>query len=101
MSAKLLQDTLPRGKSVNIEVIDASQPNVLFKACQALKEGRILVTLCDEFSHWIPSSGKTTTVLGHTVPADRTPDVLQGRARVPAIASLQASRQATRSTTQS
>lgn len=87
-TAKLLKDTLPRGKKIDIEVIDAAQPNVLFKACRALKEGRILVTLCDEFAHWMPSPGKTTTVFGQKVPADKTLDVLQCRARVPVCLGL-------------
>lgn len=87
-TAKLLKDTLPRGRKINIEVIDAAQPNVLFKACRALKEGRILVTLCDEFSHWIPSADKRTTVFGHTIAADKTLDVLQCRARVPVCLGL-------------
>ncbi len=77
-----------RCRQFNVHAIDADQPNAALKALQAVKEGRILVTLCDEFTHWRPHRDRYLSVLGRRVRADRTLDVLHRRSRPPACLGL-------------
>jgi KDO2-lipid IV(A) lauroyltransferase len=84
----LLQKTLPRAKSSNIEVLNADEPKVLFRAARMLKEGKILITMCDEFSRWICCPDKTVTVFGKSLFQDRTLELLHRRAGVPVCLGL-------------
>jgi lauroyl/myristoyl acyltransferase len=64
-------------------LIDADSPNVLFKALNALREGRVLITLCDEIHSWRPCSKENTQLFGHHIPKDRTLDILYKRSKAP------------------
>ncbi len=77
-----------RCRQFDVEAIDADQPNAAQKALKAVKQGRVLVTLCDEFSHWRPHRDRYVSVLGRRVRADRTLDVLHRRSRPPACLGL-------------
>jgi lauroyl/myristoyl acyltransferase len=69
-------------------LIDASEKGVLQAAVSAIRNGRILITQCDEFKHWKPCNKEETLVFGLPVPQDRTLDVLRRRTGVPACLGL-------------
>ncbi len=85
---ELLEKTLPKAKLNNIEILNADEPKVLFRAARILKEGKILITMCDEFSRWICCPDKTVTVFGKTLFQDKTLDLLHRRANVPVCLGL-------------
>lgn len=72
-----------KSKSVDLELIDADSPNVLFKALNAIKKGRVLITMCDEVHSWRPCSRERTQLFGRHIPKDRTLDLLYKRSRAP------------------
>jgi len=78
-----------RAEAYNIVLIDANETHSSFqKALKAIREGRILVALCDEFNHWSPSKGSTIRVLGEECPADRGLAILQRRTKAPICLAL-------------
>jgi KDO2-lipid IV(A) lauroyltransferase len=85
---KLRGALMSKARQMDVELIDADQPKVAFRAFQAIKNGRILVTECDEFSEWRPDQDKSVRVFGHRVPRDKTLDFFHRRARVPALMGL-------------
>ncbi|MDJ0886208.1 MAG: hypothetical protein QNI89_02855 [Desulfobacterales bacterium] len=85
---RLRRECTVRCRQFDVLAIDADQPNAAQKALQAVKRGRILVTLCDEFTHWRPHRDRHVSVLGRQVRADRTLDVLHRRSRPPACLGL-------------
>jgi len=85
---KLKDELIKRAKEFDVILIDAGEPKVAFKALRAIKNGRILITECDEFSEWRPHPDKRVSVFGHKIPQDRTLDFLQRRAKVPALLGL-------------
>ena len=72
-----------KSNSVDLELIDADSPNVLFKALNAIKEGRVLITMCDEVHSWRPCSRGHTQLFGRDIPKDRTLDILYKRSKAP------------------
>jgi len=74
--------------TINLELIDADDGHVVHRVIGALKQGRIVVTLCDEFRHWRPDQHACISVFGRVLPADRTLDVLQRRTGAPACVGL-------------
>jgi KDO2-lipid IV(A) lauroyltransferase len=80
---KLKAALAAKSKSVDLELIDADSPNALFKAFNAINEGRLLITLCDEIHHWRPSKKENARLFGRLVPKDRTLDILYRRLKVP------------------
>lgn len=79
---KALRDTLvEKSNSVDLHLIDAESPKAVFKAIQDLKDGRILITLCDEIHSWRPSRQENTMFFGHQIPKDRTLDILYKRSK--------------------
>ncbi|MEA1867351.1 MAG: hypothetical protein U9N19_04525 [Thermodesulfobacteriota bacterium] len=85
---KLKEELIKKAKEFDVILIDAAEPKVTFKALRAIKNGRILITECDEFSEWRPHPDKQISVFGHKMPQDRTLDFLQRRAKVPALLGL-------------
>jgi len=79
----LKEALVDRSNALDMELIDADSPNVLFKALRALKEERVLITLCDEIHSWRPCSKENTVLFGHHIPKDRTLDILYKRSKVP------------------
>ena len=71
-----------------VELIDASEPGVAFKAVKAIKEGRFLITECDEFSEWRFHRSRRISVFGMILPQDRTLDFFFKRAKVPTFLTL-------------
>ena len=82
-SETLKQALAQKSNSVDLELIDADSPNVIFKALNALKQGRLLITLCDEVHHWRPSKNEVVALFGRSIPKDRTLDILYRRSKVP------------------
>ena len=80
---ELKRALVDKSKSVDLELIDADNPNVLFKALSALKQGRVLITLCDEIHSWRPCSKENTHLFGRRIPKDRTLDLLYRRSKAP------------------
>lgn len=79
---KALRDTLvEKSNSVDLHLIDADSPNAIFKAINDLKDGRILITLCDEVHSWRPCRHENTSLFGHQIPKDRTLDILYKRSK--------------------
>lgn len=87
-TARLRQECMARCRQFNVQAIDADQPNAALRALQAVKQGRILITLCDEFSRWRPYRDRYINVLGRRVRRDRTLDILYRRHRPPACLGL-------------
>lgn len=73
---------------VGLELIDADNENVIYKALTAIRNGRILITLCDEVKNWRPCKTKTMCILGQPVPRDRTLDILVRRSKAPCCLGL-------------
>jgi lauroyl/myristoyl acyltransferase len=83
-SDKLREALVHKSKSVDLELIDADNPNVIFQALNAIKQGRILITLCDEIHSWRPCSKNNARLFGTNIPKDRTLDILYKRSKAPA-----------------
>ena len=73
---------------LGLEAIDADNQNVLFRALEAIKKGRILITLCDEVKNWRPCKTKKMFIFGQPVPCDRTLDILFRRSKAPCCLGL-------------
>ena len=87
-TARLRRKCMARCRQFNVQAIDADQPHAALRALRAVKQGRILITLCDEFSHWRPYGDRYISVLGRRVRLDRTLDILYRRHRPPACLGL-------------
>ncbi|NNF97910.1 MAG: hypothetical protein HKM93_00890 [Desulfobacteraceae bacterium] len=72
-----------KSKYVDLQLIDASGKNVILKAIKAINRGRTLITLGDEFKHWLPTPGKTIELFGDIVPRDRTLNLLYRLTKAP------------------
>jgi Kdo2-lipid IVA lauroyltransferase/acyltransferase len=79
----LKQALIKKSNAVDLELIDADSPNVVFKALKAINEGRILITLCDEIRDWRPSRKERISLFGQPMPKDRTLDILYRRSKAP------------------
>ena len=80
---ELKEALVDKSNSMDLELIDADSHNVIYKALSALKEGRILITMCDEIRSWRPCSKKNTQLFGRHIPKDRTLDLLYKRSKAP------------------
>jgi lauroyl/myristoyl acyltransferase len=88
-TGRLKQALVPRAEALNIRLIDADNgEGVLFTALDSLKENRILITECDEFTAWRPAPRRWGEFLGCSCPMDRTLDILQRRYRSPVLMGL-------------
>ena len=80
---RLKEALVEKSRVVDLELIDADGPFVLFQALKAIQEGRVLITLCDEISDWRPSKEALISLFGQSIPRDRTLDILYRRSKVP------------------
>jgi len=88
-TAQLRRFAKQRAQAYGIVLIDANETRSSFqKAVKAIKDGRILVALCDEFNHWSPAKNYTIRVLGEECPPDRGLAVLQRRTKAPVSLAL-------------
>lgn len=81
----LRRQLMKRAAELDIILIDAEQDKVIFKALDAIKQGRFLITECDEFSKWIRHKSEKISVFGNRVSRDKTLDFFYRRAKVPAM----------------
>jgi lauroyl/myristoyl acyltransferase len=77
-----------RAKLINLTLINAHDGNVFKAAINALKEGRILITECDEFEEYRPDPNKKLSFLGQKIDSDKTLDILSKRAGAPVLSAL-------------
>jgi len=84
----LRRQLMKRSAELDIILIDAEQDKVVFKALDAIKNGRLLITECDEFSKWIRHKSEKVSVFGNSVLQDKTLDFFYRRAKVPAMLGL-------------
>jgi lauroyl/myristoyl acyltransferase len=73
---------------LGLEAIDADNQNVIYRALEAIRKGRILITLCDEVKNWRPCKTKTMFIFDQPVPCDRTLDILFRRSKAPCCLGL-------------
>lgn len=76
-----------RAEWVGLNLIDAHKGSFL-AAMKALKEGRILITECDEFEAWRPDSQRDTSFLNYRLTADRTLEILHQRSGAPVVTAM-------------
>ncbi len=77
-----------RAESIGLNLIDADKGNSFLAAMKALKEGRILITECDEFEEWRPDPQRDTSFLSQKLDSDRTLEILQKRSGAPVVTAL-------------
>lgn len=77
-----------RADRVGLNLIDADSGNIVLSAMKALKQGRILITECDEFDEWRPDPQRQSYFLNCKLTSDRTLELLQKRSGAPVITAL-------------
>lgn len=85
---RLRESMSQRAQWVDLDLIDADGGNVFLAAFKALKQGRILITECDEFDEWRTDHRRDTYFMGYRFSGDRTLDVLQKRSGAPVVTAL-------------
>jgi lauroyl/myristoyl acyltransferase len=82
---RLKQRCEKKARSVGAVIIDSNEKGSFFLALSALREGRILITQCDEAVCWKADPGKATALFGTSFRVDRTPTILQKRSGAPIL----------------
>jgi KDO2-lipid IV(A) lauroyltransferase len=77
-----------RAEAVGLHLIDADEGNIILSAMKALKQGRILITECDEFDEWRPDPHRDSYFLNCRLPSDRTLELLRKRSGAQVITAL-------------
>ncbi len=72
----------------NTNLLDPKSESVLFRALQELKEGRVLITQCDELDCWRPFPNQSINFLGLDCGLDRSLDLLARKSRSPVVFGL-------------
>jgi lauroyl/myristoyl acyltransferase len=85
---RLRTSLLQRAERVHLDLIDADSDNIFLAALKALKQGRILITECDEFEEWRPDGRQNHYFLNCRLPSDRSLEVLRKRSGAPVISAL-------------
>jgi len=75
-TARLKESLMKRAEEVGVELIDSESENVLQKAMDSLKKGRILLTECDEIDAWKPLKNNTINAFGCQILLDRSLEVM-------------------------
>jgi Kdo2-lipid IVA lauroyltransferase/acyltransferase len=87
-TSRLRESLQKRAEAVGLHLVDAEEGNVFLAAVKALKNGRILITECDEFDEWRPAENQEVTFLKCFLPGDRTLDLLTRRSGAPVVTAL-------------
>jgi lauroyl/myristoyl acyltransferase len=85
---RLRQVLQQKSRRIGLELLDADSANVAYPALEAMRRGRTLITLCDEFKHWRPSRDGRVNVFGRSVPQDKTLNILYRRGSAPSCLGL-------------
>lgn len=87
--SQVLREALEYKASLfNTNLLDPKSESVLFRALQALKEGRVLITQCDELDCWRPYPNQMIDFLGMESGLDRSLDLLARKSRSPVVFGL-------------
>jgi Kdo2-lipid IVA lauroyltransferase/acyltransferase len=87
-TTRLRESMGQRAAAVGLHLIDADEGNIILSATRALKEGRILITECDEFDEWRPDPRRDSYFLNWRLPSDRTLELLRKRSGAQVITAL-------------
>lgn len=74
-----------KAKSVSATIIDANEKNSFFRAISALREGKILITQCDEVACWKADPTRSINLFNTAFQVDRTVAILHKRSRAPVL----------------
>jgi len=75
--SKVLRDSLElKAMKAGARLLDPKSERVLFSAVEHLRQGRIIVTQCDEIDMWRPHRDRRTRFLGLDMGLDRSLDIL-------------------------
>ncbi len=74
-----------KAKSVGATIIDANEKSSFFLALSALREGKILITECDEVECWKVHPRRTMPLFETSFQVDRTVTILQKRSGAPVV----------------
>lgn len=74
-----------RAQWVGLDLIDADEGNIILTAMKALKQGRILITECDEFDEWRSNRRRPMFFLNFRLDTDRTLELLRKRSGAPIL----------------
>ena len=72
-----------KARRVDATIIDAGEKSSFFLALNALRQGRILITQCDEVSCWRTDPRRAVRAFGTSFYIDRTPAILHRRSGAP------------------
>jgi lauroyl/myristoyl acyltransferase len=84
-TACLRQRLEERAALFEARLLDPKENSIIFSALQHLREGRILMTQCDEISMWRPYPDRSVSFLGLDLPLDRSLDLLVHKSGAPAV----------------
>ena len=87
-TTRLRESMGQRAEAVGLHLIDADEGNIILSGMKALKEGRILITECDEFDEWRPDPHRDSYFLNCRLPSDRTLELLRKRSGAQVITAL-------------
>jgi Kdo2-lipid IVA lauroyltransferase/acyltransferase len=87
-TTRLRESMGQRAEAVGLHLIDADEGNIVLSAMKALKQGRILITECDEFDEWRPDPHRDSYFLNCRLPSDRTLELLRKRSGAQVITAL-------------
>jgi len=87
-TTRLRESMGQRAEAVGLHLIDADEGNIILSSMKALKEGRILITECDEFDEWRPDPRRDSYFLNYRLPSDRTLELLRKRSGAQVITAL-------------
>lgn len=76
---RLREKCREKAESIGARIVDAEEKNSLFSALAALREGRVLITQCDEVECWKPDPQRAISLFGTSFQLDRTVTLLQKR----------------------
>ena len=74
--------------AIGARLIDPKEGSVFFSILKELREGRIVMTQCDEMSSWSPYKNRRTYFLGFDMELDRSLDLLKGKSGAPVVFGL-------------
>ena len=85
---RLRESLQKRAEAVGLHLVDSEAGNVFLAAVKALKNGRIVITECDEFDEWRPAVNQEVTFLNCSLTGDRTLHLLRRRSGAPVVSAL-------------
>jgi len=74
-----------KARAAGATIIDADRKSSFSLALSALKEGRILITQCDEVECWKINAGESIPIFGTAFHMDRTLGILKKRSKAPLV----------------